>query len=76
MIDSLMTVEEVAGYLGVAVSTVYGWVSMAKKGDGKVLEASGRPPIPVIKVGRLDRFRKKDIDEWLEECAQVERRAR
>lgn len=53
MTDALMTVEEVAKYLKVEESTVYTW---ARKRN-----------IPAIKIGRFWRFRKEDIDRWLEE---------
>lgn len=53
MADCLMTVEEVAKYLKVEQSTIYTW---AKEGK-----------IPAIKIGRFWRFKKEDIDKWLEE---------
>jgi len=53
MADSLMTVEEVAKYLKVEQSTIYTW---AKEGK-----------LPSIKVGRFWRFKKEDIDKWLED---------
>ncbi len=52
MSDKLMTVEQMAEYLQVDEYTVYVW---ARKGE-----------IPAFKVGRFWRFRKEDIDEWLE----------
>jgi len=48
---SLMTVEEVAEFLRVRPSTVYDWAK-----DGK---------IPASKVGRLWRFHRDEIDEWV-----------
>ena len=51
MAKSLMTVEEVAEYLRVKSSTVYEW---AKKGK-----------IPAAKVGRLWRFDREEIEEWV-----------
>lgn len=53
MADTLMTVDEVARYLKVEESTIYTW---AKKGK-----------LPGIKVGRFWRFKKDDINKWLEE---------
>lgn len=47
----LMTVKEVAEYLGLAEGTIYQKVS---KGQ-----------IPYVKLGRNVRFRKDDIDEWV-----------
>ena len=58
MDDSLTTVEEVAKYLKVEESTVYTW---AKKGK-----------LPGMKVGRFWRFKKEDINEWLEEKRKKE----
>ncbi len=51
-IGTLMTIDEVAGYLRVKKRTVYDWV---KKGK-----------IPAIKTVGLWRFRKDRIDQWLE----------
>ena len=48
----LMTVEDVAAYLRVAERTIYDW---AQKGD-----------IPCGKLGASWRFRRSDIDNWLE----------
>lgn len=53
MADSLMTVEEVAKYLKVEQSTIYTWAKERK--------------LPSIKVGRFWRFKKEDIDKWLED---------
>ena len=46
-----MTVEEVAEYLRVKPSSVYEW---AKNGK-----------MPAAKVGRLWRFHRDEIDEWV-----------
>ena len=48
--NELMTVDQVAEYLNIKASTIY----------SKLLE------IPHFKVGRLIRFKKEDIDHWLE----------
>lgn len=53
MADCLMTVEEVAKYLKVEQSTIYTWAKIGK--------------IPAIKISRFWRFKKEDIDKWLEE---------
>ena len=50
--DALLTMNEVCGYLRVETRTVY-----------RLIHA-GR--IPAIRVGNLWRFRKSDIDAWLE----------
>ena len=51
--SELMTVEDVASYLRVAERTIYDW---AQKGD-----------IPCGKLGASWRFRRGDIDKWLED---------
>jgi len=51
-LDKLMTLEEVAEYLRLSVHTIY---KMAQKGK-----------IPALKAGKKWRFRKEDIDRWLE----------
>lgn len=45
-----LTVKEVARYLGMKTSTIYAWV----------------PEIPHYKVGNLLRFKKEDVDAWME----------
>lgn len=51
--DKLLGIEEIAGILGVEVSTVYNWTH--------------RKAIPFIKIGKLVRFRRREIEIWLEE---------
>ena len=45
-----LTVKEVAQYLGMKTSTVYAWVR----------------EIPHYKVGNLIRFKREDVDAWME----------
>ena len=47
-----MTTEEVLGYLQVKLRTVYRLIKAGK--------------IPAVRVGRQWRFRKRDIDAWLD----------
>jgi len=47
----LLTIDEVAEFLHMNPMTVYSWVK-----DGK---------IPAFKIGKVWRFRKTEIDEWL-----------
>ena len=54
--ETLWTAEKVAEYLQVSVGTVKQWVKYGK--------------IPMTKVGRLNRFRKEDIDAWLAESSR------
>jgi len=50
--NALMNVKQLAEYLQLKPGTVYTW---AQKGK-----------LPAIKVGRNWRFRKEEIDAWLE----------
>jgi excisionase family DNA binding protein len=52
MDDSFLTTEEVLDYLQVNLRTVYRLIKAGK--------------IPAVRVGRQWRFRKRDIDAWLE----------
>jgi PTS system nitrogen regulatory IIA component len=52
MANEIMTLEEVAKYLRVSERTVYDW---AQKGE-----------IPAGKLGTAWRFRKKDIERWVD----------
>ncbi len=52
----LLTVKQVAEYLQLKESTIYAWAQ-----DGK---------IPAIKIGRTWRFRRADLDSWLEKHRQ------
>jgi PTS system nitrogen regulatory IIA component len=49
--DQLMSIKELAHYLKVNVTTIYLW--------------SNRGKIPAIRVGNLWRYRRSDIDDWL-----------
>jgi len=57
----LITVKELAEYIGISVNTVYSWVSQ------KI--------IPYIKCGRLTKFDRKVIDRLIEkgEMGRIER---
>jgi excisionase family DNA binding protein len=57
MVQQLMTPEQLAAYLQVAVPTIYVWVSNRKKNaQGDVL--------PFRKVGHLLRFDFSEIVDW------------
>jgi len=58
--EKLMTLEEVAEYLRLSIHTVY---KMAQKGK-----------IPALKAGKKWRFRKEDIDQWLEVSNKTKKR--
>ncbi len=51
MSDRWMSVEEIAGYLGVSKDTIYGWIT--KRG------------MPAHKVGRLWKFKSDEVDSWV-----------
>ena len=51
----IMTVDEVARYLGVVPDTVY---RKARRGE-----------IPAVKMGKMWRFPKETLDRWLDETA-------
>ena len=51
--DEIMTLQEVSDYLKIAEKTLYGYV---QKGI-----------VPGIKIGSAWRFRKSDIDGWLDD---------
>ena len=50
--NALLNVKQVAEYLQLKESTIYSWAQ-----DGK---------IPAIKIGRTWRFRRTDLESWLE----------
>lgn len=52
--DLLFTPKQASNYLGVAHDTLSVW------------RCVGRYNIPYIKVGRLVKYRKSDLDAWLE----------
>lgn len=51
MDDRWLSVEEIAAYLGITRYTVYKWV--------------GRLSLPSHKIGRLLKFSRSEIDEWV-----------
>lgn len=55
--NALMTLEEVASYLRLSKDTVY---RMAQRGR-----------IPASKVGMQWRFRREDVDQWLDKNRNV-----
>jgi len=59
MTDQILTLKEVAAYLKLAEKTAYKLAA-----DGK---------LPGFKVGGSWRFRKEDIEEWIEASLSTER---
>ncbi len=52
--EPLMTLSDVASYLQVAERTVYLWAQ--------------RGIIPSFKLGNVWRFRRTDLEQWIEDC--------
>jgi excisionase family DNA binding protein len=50
----LMSVEELAHFLGLRKQTIYNWLHQGK--------------ISGIKIGKVWRFDRKEIENWLREC--------
>ncbi len=50
---SLMTIQQASEYLQIKAKTLYAWTESGE--------------IPHYKIGRLIRFKKTDIDNWIEE---------
>ena len=51
MSDRWLSVEEIADHLGVSKDTVYAWIS--------------KKSMPAHRVGRLWKFQKSEIDQWV-----------
>lgn len=52
MVSKLLNIKEAAEYLGISANTLYQWVNQRK--------------IKYIKIGRLLKFFKQDLDEFIE----------
>jgi len=59
MDDRWLSVDDVAEYLGIKRFTVYKWVQ--------------RLGLPSKKIGRLLKFRRSEIDEWVESQSSINR---
>lgn len=57
--DRWLSVDEIAGYLGVKRDTVYKWID--------------RKHTPAHKVGRLWKFRKEEVDQWVRNDGDAQR---
>jgi excisionase family DNA binding protein len=49
--DRWLSVEEIATHLGVSKETIYRWIE--------------RKRIPCVRIGKLWKFRRIDVDEWI-----------
>ena len=57
--DPLLNPNEAAEYLGVSKDTLAVW------------RCTGRYSIPYLKVGRLAKYRKSDLEAWLESRCRI-----
>lgn len=58
MSDRWLSVEEIAEHLGVSKDTVYAWISKKR--------------MPAHKVGRLWKFQKPEVNEWVKSGGAVD----
>ncbi len=54
MSERLLSTQDVADVLNVPVATIYSW------------RHEGKPMPPAVKMGRSLRFRRADVDAWVE----------
>lgn len=58
--DPLLTIDELSAWLGISVSTLYGWASKSRR--------TGIPHGPrALRIGRHLRYRRSDVERWLGE---------
>ncbi len=55
-VPRLMNVDELSDYLGLQKQTIYNWLHKKR--------------ITGIKIGKVWRFDRKYIDEWLKKCSK------
>ena len=60
MEDRWLSVDDIAAYLGIKRDTVYRWISERN--------------MPGHKIGRLWKFQKKEVDEWMRSGGGTEKR--
>lgn len=60
--DRWLSVEEIAGYLGVSKDTVYAWI--------------GKRNMPAHRIGRLWKFKTDEVDEWVRSGGAAENESR
>jgi excisionase family DNA binding protein len=53
--EALLTLKDVAGLLNVPVGTLYAW------------RHEGKPMPPAVKMGRSLRFRRGDVQAWVDD---------
>lgn len=57
--DDLLSRKEAAEYLGLSPQTLAVWTSAKRYG------------LPTIKVGRVVRYRRRDLEKWLDERTEA-----
>ncbi len=55
---NLLTPQQAADFLGIKLSTIYSLCM--------------RKAVPFVKIGKLNRFRRQDLDKWIESKIQGE----
>jgi excisionase family DNA binding protein len=58
MEDRWLSVDEIAAYLGIKRDTVYKWIAEKR--------------MPAHRMGRLWKFRKEEVDEWVKSGGAAE----
>jgi len=61
MEDRWLSVDDIAAYLGIKRDTVYRWINERN--------------MPGHKIGRLWKFQKEEIDEWVKSGGSDEKKA-
>jgi excisionase family DNA binding protein len=57
--DRWLSINEISQYLGVSSDTVYKWIE--------------RKSLPAHKIGRLWKFKKEEVDEWVRSGQSAEK---
>ena len=55
MEEKLLSVDDVCDYLGIGRDTVYKWIATKS--------------LPAYRLGRLWKFKQKEVDKWVERCS-------
>lgn len=55
MEEKLLSVDDVCEYLGIGRDTIYKWIAVKS--------------LPAYRLGRLWKFKKKEVDKWIEKCS-------
>lgn len=59
MTDRWLSISDISQYLGVSNDTVYKWIE--------------RKGLPAHKIGRLWKFKKEEVDEWVRSGQSAEK---